>query len=67
MSPFITVTERGYENESEVFWSTNKAANKLGSQSGSNPMKVLGFEKEIPSPDILTSVARIKVVVSTIP
>eukprot|EP00250_Pteridium_aquilinum_P011333 c19995_g4_i1 orf=366-2852(-) len=64
VSPFVAVTERGYENENEVLWSTNKPpSNKQRSHNESSPMRAASFEKEVPGKDSATGLARIKVVV----
>jgi hypothetical protein len=63
VSPFVTVTERGYENESEFLSPCDKTTNKQCSRSALNSMKVPGFEKDIAGQDTLASLARIKVVV----
>jgi hypothetical protein len=63
-SPFVPVTERGYENESEFLSHCDKTTNKQCSRIALNSMKVPpGFEKDIAGQDTLASLARIKVVV----
>lgn len=64
VSPFVAVTERGYENEAEVLWSTNKPpSSKQRSHNESSPIRAASFEKEVPGKDSATGLARIKVVV----
>lgn len=62
-SPFVTVTETGFERQSEVFWSTNKPrTSKHKTHNESSPMRATTFEKEVPGKDS-AGLARIKVVV----
>ncbi|MCO5580270.1 hypothetical protein L7F22_034136 [Adiantum nelumboides] len=64
VSPFVAVTERGYENEADVLWSTNKPpSSKQRSHNESSPLRASTFEKDIPGKDSTTGLARIKVVV----
>lgn len=63
-SPFMPVTERGFENDSEVFWSTNKPrSSKHKAHEESSPMRAALFEKELPVKEGASGLARIKVVV----
>eukprot|EP00250_Pteridium_aquilinum_P009809 c18950_g1_i1 orf=1-1569(-) len=63
-SPFVTGTQRGFENESEVFWSTNKPrSSKHKIHNESSPVRAAVFEKEVPGKDSASGLARIKVVV----
>ncbi|KAH7433838.1 hypothetical protein KP509_07G088400 [Ceratopteris richardii] len=64
VSPFVTVTERGFENESEAFWSTSKPpSSKQRFQTENSPLRASSFEREVPGKDSTTNLARIKVVV----
>ncbi|MCO5550220.1 hypothetical protein L7F22_003702 [Adiantum nelumboides] len=63
-SPFIPIVERGVENDTEVFWSTNKPRkNKHKTHDESSPMRAAVFEKELPGKESASGLARIKVVV----
>ncbi|KAH7431815.1 hypothetical protein KP509_08G068000 [Ceratopteris richardii] len=64
VSPFVTMTERGFENESEAFWSTSKPpSSKQRFQTENNPLRASSFEREVLGKDSTTNLARIKVVV----
>ncbi|KAH7288801.1 hypothetical protein KP509_31G043800 [Ceratopteris richardii] len=64
VSPFATVTERGFKNESEDLWLTNKVPNnKQRSQTENSSLRSSSFEKEVPAKDSMMNLARIKVVV----
>ena len=65
MSPFVAVTEKGFENEPEALWSFDKSPNKQRTQSESSSMRGSVFEKEFPGKDASAGLPRIKVVVST--
>jgi hypothetical protein len=61
-SPFIA--EKGFQGESDVFWSTNKPLNRnLRAHDEGSPMRAAIFEKEVSGKDNTSGLARIKVVV----
>ncbi|KAI5054994.1 hypothetical protein GOP47_0030139, partial [Adiantum capillus-veneris] len=63
-SPFVPITERGFEKDLEVFWSTNKPqTSKHKTHDESSPMRAAVFEKELPGKEGASGLARIKVVV----
>nr|AMS24241.1 kinesin 13a protein [Marsilea vestita] len=64
VSPFVTVTEKGFEDDSDQLWSANKPPNsRQKSHNENSPMRASVFEKEIPGKDAAAGLARIKVVV----
>ena len=66
VSPFVAVTEKGFDNEPEALWSFNKPLNKQRTESENSPMRASVFEKEVPGKDMSAGLARIRVVVSII-
>ena len=61
-SPFIA--EKGFQSESDVFWSTNKPrSGKLRAHDEGSPMRAAIFEKDSTGKDNTSGLARIKVVV----
>jgi hypothetical protein len=65
VSPFVAVTEKGFEKEPEAFLLFDKLPNRQKIQSESSSIRGSVFEKEVPAKDTSAGLARIKVVVSS--
>nr|AMS24242.1 kinesin 13b protein [Marsilea vestita] len=62
-SPFVSGADKSYQNDPDVFWSSNKPrTNKMKTHEEGSPLRTTAMEKELPPPGT-NGLARIKVVV----